>query len=78
MGEILQPFKDSEVKLKELIIDPNNGMSYQRHFQRNEFWFVSNGSCLVKHSEDDPNNFEYIKLKKDDIFHVKSGSSSNY
>ncbi|MEC8218029.1 MAG: adenylyltransferase/cytidyltransferase family protein [Pseudomonadota bacterium] len=73
-GKFYNLFKDSEVKLKELIIDPNNGMSYQRHFQRNEFWFVSNGSCLVKHSEDDPNNFEYIKLKKDDIFHVKSGS----
>ena len=59
------------MKLKELIISPNNGMSFQRHFHRNEIWFVSKGSCVVNFSEKDAENFESINLKKEEVFHVQ-------
>ena len=37
--------------VKELIIEPGKNLSYQRHKHRNEFWFVSKGSCKVNHSQ---------------------------
>ena len=36
-----------EVKLKELTVDPGACLSMQRHFNRNEFWFVSEGEATV-------------------------------
>ena len=36
-----------EVKLKELTVDPGACLSMQRHFHRNEFWFVSEGEATV-------------------------------
>ena len=63
-------FQDNKVKLKELIINPGRGMSFQRHFKRNEFWFVSKGKCVVNFSKEDPKKFIKIQLNKNDHFHV--------
>ena len=41
-------WQDDSVKVKELVIKPNSGISYQRHLKRSESWFVSKGSCKVK------------------------------
>ena len=41
----------SDVKVKELIIKPKKGMSFQRHKERNEIWLVSKGSCEVLYSK---------------------------
>ena len=38
-------FDSDDVKVKELIIKPQKGMSFQRHKKRNEIWLVSKGSC---------------------------------
>lgn len=70
-GKFFNLFEDKNLKLKELIISPNNGMSFQRHFHRNEIWFVSKGSCVVNFSEKDAENFESINLKKEEVFHVQ-------
>jgi len=35
------------VKLKELIVEPNKSLSMQRHKDRSEFWFVSEGVATV-------------------------------
>ena len=48
-------------------------MSFQRHQQRNEVWFVSKGSCMVKHSQDDPDDFQETKLLTEEVFHIKQG-----
>ena len=34
-------------KVKELQIEAGQSMSIQRHFKRNEFWFVSEGECTA-------------------------------
>ena len=34
-------------KVKELCIEPGRSISLQRHFKRNEFWFVSEGECTA-------------------------------
>ena len=54
-------FYDSkEVKVKELIVSPKKGMSFQKHKQRNEIWLVTNGSCEVIFAGNDPNQKERI------------------
>jgi mannose-6-phosphate isomerase-like protein (cupin superfamily) len=69
-GEFYNLFEDDDVKVKELIVSPKEGMSFQRHFKRNEIWLVSKGSCVVNYSKDDPNNRKSIILKKFDYYHV--------
>ena len=61
-GKFYNLFQDHRIKLKELILDPGKGMSFQRHQKRNEVWFISQGSCLVKHSFDGPENITATNL----------------
>ena len=70
-GEFYNLFSNDFLKLKELIIKPKQGMSFQKHFLRNEIWFVSKGQCSVNFSKDDPNNFEEISLHTEETFHVQ-------
>ena len=70
-GEFYNLFSNDFLKLKELIIRPKQGMSFQRHFLRNEIWFVSKGQCSVNFSKDDPDNFEEISLHTEETFHVQ-------
>ena len=72
-GKFYNLFTDHRIKLKELIIESGKGMSFQRHQNRNEIWFVSKGSCLVKHSQDDPGNIKETELSAEEVFHVKQG-----
>ena len=69
-GKFHTLLKDEVIKVKELIITAGKGMSYQRHFKRNEFWFVSKGKCKLRYSEDDHENFDENVLYSNDIFHV--------
>jgi cytidyltransferase-like protein len=39
--------ENQSVKLKELVVEPGKKLSMQRHSQRNEFWFVSEGQATV-------------------------------
>ena len=70
-GEFYNLFSNDFLKLKELIIKPKQGMSFQKHFLRNEIWFVSKGQCSVNFSKDDPDNFEEISLHTEETFHVR-------
>ena len=72
-GKFYNLFYDENVKVKELILYPGKGISYQKHLHRSEIWFVSKGSCTVKFSENDPEKFEEVVLSSEDMFHVKSG-----
>jgi len=73
-GKYFNLFHDKNVKVKELIVYPNQGMSFQRHFYRNEIWLVSRGSCNVRFSKDNPDNHEEIILNKHDYFIVNQES----
>ena len=70
-GEFYNLFSNDFLKLKELIIKPKQGMSFQKHFLRNEIWFVSKGQCSVNFSKDDPDNFKEISLHTEETFHVQ-------
>ena len=71
-GTFYNLFEDGqEIKVKELIVSPGEGMSFQKHFKRNEIWFVSSGACVVNFSEKDAATYEAIKLKTEQVFHVQ-------
>ena len=74
-GEFSDLFQDEAVRVKELIIEPGKGISFQRHFKRSELWFVSKGECVVKHGRDTTNPIEHdiINLKTDEVIHIKVG-----
>jgi len=73
-GKFYNLYTDYRLKVKELIIAPGKGMSFQRHFKRNEIWFVSKGSCEVNFSESTPDQSTRIKLTTEEVFHVKVGN----
>ncbi len=70
-GKFYNLFTDKRLKLKELIISPKKGMSFQRHFHRSEIWFVSKGACIVNYAEDDPDSFKEIKLDTEQVLFIK-------
>jgi cytidyltransferase-like protein len=69
-GSFYDLFQDDFVKVKELIVNPNQGMSFQRHFKRSELWFISHGKCEVNYSTDSPEKTSKIILKEGDRFEV--------
>ena len=67
-------FEDGQnIKVKELIVDPGKGMSFQKHFKRSEIWLVSKGSCVVNYSKNDPEKKENVQLNKFDHYLVPVG-----
>ena len=70
-GSFNNLFVGKKLKVKELIINPKKGMSFQRHSFRNELWFVSEGSCIVNYSKTNKEEQKEHRLAKDDIFQVK-------
>ena len=72
-GSIYNLFEEDQVKVKELIVHPGKGMSFQKHFKRSEIWLVSKGSCIVNYSENDPDEKENIQLNKFDHYLVPLG-----
>ena len=72
-GSFYNLFEQDQVKVKELIVAPGKGMSFQKHFKRSEIWMVSKGSCIVNYSKDDPDNKQNITLNKFDHYLVPVG-----
>ena len=73
MGLFYNLFDSDDVKVKELVIKPHKGMSFQRHKRRNEIWLISKGSCEVLYSRNDPDSKNNIILNKFDEFRVSKG-----
>ena len=59
--------------VKELVVKPKKGMSYQKHNHRSEIWLVIKGSCEVIYAEENPELKETTVLNKFDKFFVKKG-----
>ena len=72
-GSFYNLFEGEGVKVKELIVDPGKGMSFQKHFKRHEIWLVSQGSCVVNYSKDSPENRRNVTLNKFDKYIVPLG-----
>jgi cytidyltransferase-like protein len=73
-GKFADLYTTTGCKVKELVIAPKSGISYQRHFKRSEIWYVRSGEGFVRYSHSAPSKHDTIKLFKDDIFVVKKGT----
>lgn len=70
-GKFFNLFTDDAVKVKELIIEPKKGLSFQKHFYRSEVWFVSKGACDVNYSEGMAEDAIKKTIKKDETIFIK-------
>lgn len=75
-GQFTDLFQDDVVRVKELVIKPGQGISYQRHFKRSEIWFISKGKCRIKHAadSDNPEQFSLYEMNANQVFQVFKGS----
>ena len=69
-GNFYDLFQDNFVRVKELVVKPNQRMSFQRHFKRSESWLISAGKCDVNYSESDPTAVKTKTLKQGNRFDV--------
>ncbi len=69
-GKFYNLYTNEKMKLKELIINSGKGMSLQRHFKRDEIWFISSGKCKVKFQRQDQKEFIIEELRLHDVFKV--------
>ena len=71
-------FNRTDCKVKYLRIKPKTGMSFQRHFKRQELWFIQDGELEIKWCLGDnktPGTSYFIKkLKKFDWWYVISAN----
>ena len=72
-GSFFNLFQTKNIKVKELIISPNQEISFQRHFKRNEIWLVSEGACYVAYAnKNNTDDIKKIKLNKYDHYVVNA------
>jgi len=74
-GKFADLYTTTGCKVKELVVKPGQGISYQKHNKRSEVWFVKSGKGVVKHSKDSEplKNYALIDIFQHDIFVVKVG-----
>ena len=60
-------------KVKELTINPGQQISLQRHFKRNEFWFIAQGACDVVSTMSNGYVLPVVLLKEHLHHHVPRG-----
>jgi cytidyltransferase-like protein len=73
-GRFYNLFTDTgltNVKVKELIVKPKKGLSFQRHFHRSEIWFCSKGKCIVNYSEGDADDAKEISFTLEENIHIR-------
>ena len=63
-------FNNGGIKVKELIVAPESGMSFQRHFKRQEIWFIYSGACKVYLKENNKKDVVSIILKQGDLHYL--------
>ena len=66
-------FNNNNIKVKELVIDSKNGMSFQRHFKRHEIWFIHRGKCEVHVQASNSSNSYSKVLKYGDLLTINIG-----
>ena len=60
-------------KVKELTINPGQRLSMQKHFKRNEYWLVTDGTCDVRSMMDNGYMLPVTILNKHNNKHIAVG-----
>ena len=59
-GSYKNLLKESNLTVKEIMLEPGKGMSLQKHSMRSEVWFISKGECYVNHYTESPEETKEI------------------
>lgn len=62
------------VKVKELAVDPGQSLSYQRHFERSEFWLVSEGTATIITQATDQSPAIQVQKRLHENIHIPTSS----
>ena len=62
LWKVLADYKT--VKVKELIVNPHSELSWQSHENRNELWFIRQGTATIYYSSDDEGKDVFVTTKK--------------
>lgn len=68
MWKVLFSYKPNYTKIKELIVEPGKYLSWQKHFNRSEIWFVRQGLATVHFSDLEDSNIQRKVLNTFDSF----------
>lgn len=49
-------------KVKELTVNPGQSLTMQRHFDRAEYWHISEGRCVVASEADNNKGFQELRI----------------
>ena len=60
-------------KVKELTVEPGKSLSLQRHFNRSEFWHITEGKCLLNMQLPSGYNLPPIELEKHSQIKIPQG-----
>lgn len=68
-------YSNENCKVKILTVNPGCGISYQRHFKREELWMVKQGVANIKYSTSpgEPWKSVTIKVQPEETFFVGNG-----
>ena len=61
LWKVLADYKT--VKVKELVVAPNSTLSWQSHENRNELWFIREGTATIYYSSDDKGKDVFVTTK---------------
>ena len=70
MWKVLQQYSPNTTKIKELVVNPKESLSWQMHHHRAEVWFIREGTATVHHSNEADNNITKTTLYKNDVFMI--------
>jgi D-beta-D-heptose 7-phosphate kinase/D-beta-D-heptose 1-phosphate adenosyltransferase len=68
LWKVLHKYSPNTTKIKELVVNPKESLSWQMHHKRSEVWFVREGTATVHHSDNSQTNIEKSILRKNDVF----------
>lgn len=68
LWKVLQEYSPNTTKIKELVVSPNKSLSWQKHHNRSEVWFVREGTATVYCSDYPDKNITKTTLNQNDTF----------
>ena len=68
LWKVLHKYYPNTTKIKELVVNPQQSLSWQMHHHRSEVWFVRTGTATVYHSNNAYKGIEKTTLHKNDVF----------
>ena len=68
MWKVLHNYLPNTTKIKELVVNPKESLSWQMHHHRSEVWFIREGTATVHHSNYPDEYIEETILRKNDVF----------